>query len=196
MMTTPPRKRRRSFLSFGLATAAVITLFGLGSGCGGDDDSGTAPDDGGGDDGGDGGGDVTFPVGWTGVWDVSTTLRECETGVVFYQSTASDTICEGDEFNLPVDSLPAITCTGSVSETTIDLACTGTSTDNGCTTSVGVETNGTRSGETFVATAVVSVTQTGTNCALPGTTCFDLEISGTRVLADSMVCVGDGNPGP
>jgi hypothetical protein len=126
-------------------------------------------------------GSITIPNEWDGVWASEDSVYDCS-GNLQYVETYLDTLCAGAvvsfEDDDPTGGLLTIDCTGSASATTVDILCTGSGeivTD--CTVTLIVDLEGTRTGDSFVATSVTSVTYDGT-----GTGCDIFPDDCTRVV--------------
>jgi len=128
-----------------------------------------------------------FPSEWLGVWDFETQIKDCETQQVFSTFSERDTLCPNDDV-LDEDDFE-YECTGTITETSYQLVCTGTYEEPaGCTVDVDVSMEGTRTGNSFSSTGTFSFTYTGETCPVTGTFCSIIETSGTRVSTSTEGC--------
>ena len=136
---------------------------------------------------------TSFPSSWEGIWNMTTTLKDCDTGTVLNTSTAPDTICAGQSFGSS-----EFVCNGTITDTSIDVTCTAISeVYPGCTVSITMVSTGTRSGNTFQGTTRLT-SDYSPECGIPDT-CMLQEISGTFVSPYQGECtnvaIADGSWG-
>jgi hypothetical protein len=120
------------------------------------------------------------PPEWAGVWTtVDSTYVPCELPFGS-RSTGADTICAGKTFEQPSDPMFNVTCSGTADATTFHQHCTGTADlGGGCTGTVDITIDGTRSNDTFRTVSVVTFTPDtpGPECTA---ICIRLVSYGTR----------------
>lgn len=129
---------------------------------------------------------IPYPDAFIGIWENTSVTRDCVTQVILAQSTEQDTICAGDTFDPDIEGQFPITCTGTITETTVDIHCTGTfEVTPECTATIQFDTDGTRNGDTWTSTTTVEITYVG--CPIPGS-CTTTQSTGTRVDPDPAAC--------
>ncbi len=108
----------------------------------GDDSSGPGDD-----------GSAQLPAEWAGAWTFHTVSRECGSDTVVDDTTHDEVLCENGEFlddeGLGVD----VNCTGTITETSLDISCSGTATFEGVTFTYLFTAQATRTGESISGTS-------------------------------------------
>jgi hypothetical protein len=101
------------------------------------------------------------PSEWEGIWTtLDSTYINCEISFT-PPSPGADTICAGARFEQPSDPGFNVTCSGNADATTFSMHCTGTADlEGGCTGTVDITIEGTRTGSTFKRTSVMNFTPT------------------------------------
>jgi len=108
--------------------------------------------------------DPTVPAEWSGVWSYTDSIYSCLGGVLTFEEveTGLDTLCTGMGIGLEEDLPGDFSCSGGVTSTTVDITCNGTFPfPPDCTATTLIESDGTRTGESYVATVQMSTTVTG-----------------------------------
>lgn len=132
--------------------------------------------------------DYPVPAAWLGIWeDQDSVYSGCTPSVLLNTSTDRDTICINDRID-PDSTIVGYSCEGTVTETSIDLTCTGSVTQEGCTSTFSFHVVGTRTANT-----AVSVTTVRTSFSPPAA-CFGLPDQCTRIVTHS-TRVGPAPPG-
>lgn len=125
------------------------------------------------------GGSITVPPEWAGIWSVVDTFYTC-IGAFQSTSTTLDTLCAGTKFEQDT----TFTCTGSITADTFQQSCSGSGElFPNCTYTFLLESNGTRSGDTFnsVSTFSTSYSGTGKGCDLFPDNCTQTNSHATRI---------------
>jgi len=124
--------------------------------------------------------DVIVPDEWVGVWELQTSAYDCETDAFLFSRTDYDTICPGWGFSDPEQDFE-ITCTGSADADSFEQSCTGSSEIlPGCTIAFVFDAAGTRTGDTYTATTIITTTATGSCMGFQGA-CQRIEVAATRI---------------
>lgn len=136
--------------------------------------------------------DVSLPAEWKGVWETTTTVKDCTTLAVLFMDTSTDTLCP-ETFYTGSDSTFTINCTGTATSTTFDVNCTGhAALSDSCSEDFTIHYTGTRTGDTYSAVSIsdITISGTGEEC-FPVTICQRVETTGTRITSnvDCMVPV-------
>jgi hypothetical protein len=92
------------------------------------------------------GGDPQIPPAWAGIWHSIDTTRTCGTQNVLRTDDRNDTLCVGTYD--PDTSSIDFNCTGTITDTNVNLTCTGSLSFKGCTINFTFTTVGTRNGDT------------------------------------------------
>lgn len=119
---------------------------------------------------------------WEGVWEIETTVRDCETQNIISTSSTRDSLCAGDP--IPFEGGEAdLTCDGTANDTSFELHCSGSNEwFPGCVAHTTLTATGTRDGDSFSATATMETTFEGTGkCEFFPDQCLLIETAGTRV---------------
>jgi hypothetical protein len=130
-----------------------------------------------------------IPESWTGIWNVTTEVYECETSTLLFSSTEPDTICPGDVFEDPDGGDVTIECTSSVDDTEYTIQCTGSEEIMpGCTMIFTYDGTTTREGDSFTSVATIDITYEG--CTGFPDNCQRIESTGTRIAGPPNPCNG------
>jgi hypothetical protein len=170
--------RRNPALPVGAALLGTFLLF---AGCGDDGDEGTGP--------GDGGGSAQIPASWAGEWSITTTVRDCTSGAVIDTDMTTEILCANEDFSVEDDASNDVPCTGTISDTAIDVNCTYSADVPGCSVSITIDMDGTRSADSFTITGTATRTFSGADCG-SGSDCQSWEITGTRISTSQTGCSG------
>lgn len=164
----------RAPLGFGvlLATLALPSL--LMTGCG-KDDGGAGPGD-----------TIEVPAAWAGIWSIHSVTRNCGSDTVISDDTSDETLCAGDDFvvdegDFGVDA----SCTGTVTDTAVDISCSGQTTFEGVTYTYTFTLQATRTGDDFSGTSHTTISAAGETVE-----CFDDVVSAHRVGPAPTPCTG------
>lgn len=131
-------------------------------------------------------GPIIAPAEWEGVWDLTITTSDCD-GNNPMVTMETDTICAGDPFEVPNDDPNfSITCTGTVDATSVNATCTGAQSILGCNFAYTADMAGTRSGNTYQATTIATIIQSGLCGA--DTTCFMSVVDAVRSPDEAPPC--------
>lgn len=134
---------------------------------------------------------IPLPDEYIGIWETTTVVRDCDTQIILFQSTENDTVCAGETFDPDFGETP-LTCTGTITPTTIDLQCVGSYEEEpGCTANVDFTMTGTLNGDTWTTTTRIDVTYVGETCPVPSS-CLSITSTATRINPDP----GDCPPSP
>jgi hypothetical protein len=131
------------------------------------------------------GGAPTVPAEWSGIWTVVDTVYDCA-GAFQSTSTSTDTLCTGQNYE-PEDQEVQFDCTGTVTETTVDMTCTGSyEVFTDCTANYVVNVRSTRTAESYFSVVTMNVTYSGTgeNCDLLPAQCLQINSHGTRTAPE------------
>jgi hypothetical protein len=128
---------------------------------------------------------IEFPASWAGIWDMTTTDRNCGSTTVIDMFTEADTLCAGTAFD-PGDETE-FTCAGSIGDTSIDVSCSGSFEADGCTVTFSFIVTGTRSGDSYTGTETFSITYEGACGPVPDQ-CTESEVSGVRTGPPPPAC--------
>lgn len=125
------------------------------------------------------GDDFSVPAAWTGIWeDSDSTFIGCGIESLIETSTDRDTLCLGETL-APEEPEVTYICTGTVTDTQVDMTCNASFVQEGCTISNTFEIHGTRTGNTSV---VVVTLQTSFS---PPSACFEQPDQCTRIVTRS-----------
>ncbi len=129
-----------------------------------------------------------IPAAWAGVWLYEDSTYTCSPRVFTELESGLDTLCAG--VSLEPDTSGGFTydCNGTVTDTQIDLTCTGSFKDDGCTVNFTSVTEGTRTGETFIATVTFSISYSPPFCAFVPNFCEVLVSRSTRIAPQPGGC--------
>lgn len=125
------------------------------------------------------GGGYTVPPAWAGLWeDQDSVFTGCT--VETFQSTSTDqgVLCSGDLLE-PDTTKVVYSCEGTVTDTSVDITCTGSFDTEGCIATFSIRTVGTRSGNTSYTVSTVRVSYA------PPESCFGIPDQCTRIVTHS-----------
>jgi len=128
--------------------------------------------------------DPVWPAEWAGIWNVSTTERDCTTHAIVDSYAEADTFCSGGIFD---SGDPGLVCEGTIDATSVNVTCTGSASELGCTVTITSSVMGTRSGDTLSGTGHYEIVYSGTCGGLPDE-CGDEEFTGTRIDGEPASC--------
>lgn len=123
-------------------------------------------------------GEIVIPPEWAGIWSYSDTTYNC-LGQVVGTSSGFDTLCAGVRF----DTDPSVSCSGSATANTYTQHCTSSGeVFPDCNYTIVVDTQGTRTGDTFFSVSVFTATYSGTGkgCDLLQDQCQQYNSHATR----------------
>lgn len=134
---------------------------------------------------------IPYPDEYVGIWDNTTVIRDCDTQIILFTSSDRDTVCAGEYFDPSFGEAP-LTCTGTVTPTTIDIHCEGSyESEPGCTANVQFDMTGSLIGDTWTTTTTIQSTFVGEQCTI-ASACLSITSTSTRVSPDP----GDCPPAP
>ncbi len=133
-------------------------------------------------------GDNTIPAAWAGVWNFVDSDYDCITKEFIGTDANVDTLCTGT----PVidDEGFKLNCSGTIDDTSVDVTCTYTEElDKGCSVTISISLEGTRSGDTANVTTTFSQDYTPDGCAfgIPDN-CTRTEGVGSRIGPEPAEC--------
>ena len=139
-------------------------------------------------------GNTTTPAAWAGVWSFADDDYDCDTNMLLFSDTNTDTLCTNREiFGDP--GYATWTCSGTTSDTSINVTCSGTEeVETGCIATYENTIVATRTGETLVATATLRVTFAPTDCFGAPDFCLRTESVGTRIGPEPPNCTTAVDP--
>lgn len=98
-----------------------------------------------------------IPAAWAGIWTYNDTTYTCAPLTYDSDDSGLDTLCAGASFEPDSTTGFNYNCTGTITDTQLDLTCTGSFDFSGCTVSFTQTSHGTRSGESvFVRSTFVT----------------------------------------
>jgi len=133
---------------------------------------------------------------WTGIWNQTITLVDCETGFELFQTTNSDTICPADTFEAGDFGGEGEDCSGTANDTQITFQCT-TSFEifEGCVTHIAFTYTATRNGNSYTGTLIANTTYEGVECGDLEPSCSKTVIVGTKTgPAPASACITATEP--
>jgi len=133
----------------------------------------------GGDDGASSGdGNGVIPSAWGGIWSIDSRFTDCVTQApVDSAQGLTQLFCPGKQLELDLGEVGTqLTCTGTFTDTDLDLTCTGTQAANVGVVDISAGLHGTRSADHFDGTGHMTLKQTGVVLG-----CFNVTMSGSRV---------------
>ena len=164
-----------------LVPASLLLVLSI-AGCG--DDSGTNP--------GPNGGSLEIPASWSGTWQITVqpTTRGGGDTHVEIQTLCAGTSLEELFSDLAEIGLASFGCTGTWNDTAADVQCTASVSYEGCTVTMTMDLDLTRTGDTFTGTQITSVTSEPLGCAGPDE--FEsVTVTGRRLSTEQFGC-GEG----
>jgi len=130
--------------------------------------------------------DIIVPESWAGVWETTSTERDCETLEIINVTTTLDTLCAGDIMNPqdPDGEMPDFDCNGTVTDGAVHMECSVTvEIMPGCTLTISFVSDGTMDGDTSSGVSINTFTYTGAACFFPDT-CTRFETTSVRTGDD------------
>ena len=127
-------------------------------------------------------GPITVPPEWDGIWTTADSTYDCTAGFTEY-STGKDTICGGRAYSQAPPGPVTFTCNGTSDATSIHVTCSGSSEIfPDCQATYVIQTDVTRTGETYRSVTTIDVTYSGTGegCSLLPSSCTRDVTYGTR----------------
>lgn len=132
-------------------------------------------------------GSTTLPPAWAGIYNATNESRDCVTNNLLDSQAEVDTLCAGQEIGNTGGGLIPVTCTGTTSDTSINVSCSGSGKFfPGCTVTFNYSVVASRSGVNITAT-IIQHTQYTAGCGIPDE-CTKNVITGTRVAAPPTPC--------
>ncbi len=136
------------------------------------------------------GGGQTVPSAWAGVWqNVDSTYTGCDVLAPIGTSNATDTLCTGQTLLPDTTGIGSLNCNGTVTDTQVDITCTGSTAQDSCTIDFTYHITGTRTGNSavFVTTLVQHYSPPSACFFLPDQ-CMRFVSRGTRIAAEPPTC--------
>ncbi len=141
------------------------------------------------------GNDLEIPPEWAGIWQIDTEVFQCGSSTPLATSSDNDTLCTGmlvfnpedEDFEQEID----FQCEGSVTSTSGSYTCSGSfPVDEDCTAFMSIESNLTRTGESYTAVSTVTISYEGTSmtCGFLPDQCTRSETTGTRIAGEPASC--------
>ncbi len=128
---------------------------------------------------------LQFPSSWAGVWEFTTTERDCGSTTITDMYTDIDTICTGDDFSAGDEA--EFNCDGFINDSAIDIDCSSTfDVFPGCELTIAYVVMGTRTGNNISGNETFSMTYVG-DCPFADE-CTDGDIVGVRTAAEPPGC--------
>jgi hypothetical protein len=107
----------------------------------------------------------TVPPEWAGVWVDQDSVYQCPALTLTGTSTSTDTLCAGQDVMAGLDTGGfefTLDCTGTATATTLDVTCTGSAeVMAGCTVTMTIHTQGTRTSDTAVTVTTSQLSYSG-----------------------------------
>ena len=123
-----------------------------------------------------------FPSEWMGEWEVSTTIRDCETSEIISSETNTEIICPGDVFDSPEKDDE---CVGEIDANGYEVDCSSSDVIfEDCTINTMLSFDVSFSGASYSGTGVFMTSFVGEGCGDIPDLCQNFEISGSRVSTD------------
>lgn len=139
---------------------------------------------------------IPIPAEWQGVWTGQDTSYDCSPMTFRSASTETDTLCAGQNVTYPGGLPFPIDCSGTGDANAVHYTCTGSGQIiPGCTATINVTTDVTRSGDTFYAVTQSSVQYTGAGCLGIPNSCTISHTHGTRINDGVVACATPAQPG-
>ncbi len=130
----------------------------------------------------------TIPAAWSGIWQYEDSTYQCTPRVLTGTDSGLDTLCAGTSFEPDTTEGINYDCTGTVTDTFVDITCTGAIKFEGCSATFETRSIGNRTGETFIATTTISTTWTPPGCAFQPNTCEQIVSRNTRIAPQPEGC--------
>lgn len=113
------------------------------------------------------------PAEWAGIWASTDSVYNCPPVTFDHVTTSEDTLCAGQDVMYGMDTSGmgfTFDCTGTVTPTSIDVTCIGSGeVVAGCTMTMSMHIQGTRSGDTSVTIVTQEISYSG---SAPGCNLF------------------------
>jgi hypothetical protein len=142
-------------------------------------------------------GQVVVPPDWDGIWTVEDSTYDCF-GLITTTSSSTDTLCSGQVIVDPDEAPILFDCSGTATETTIDVTCSASQTIlPDCALTFAYTVNGTRTGDSYfmVTTNAITYDGSGLGCDLLPDLCTQTNSHGTRTgPAPSTYCATPAVP--
>jgi len=151
----------------------LVALAVLVPACGDGDDDGMAGP----------GGPVNVPAAWAGVWQVHTVERDCDSSTLLDETTETETLCTGQELDFDEEGVASLDCSGTVTDTVVDITCTASFVVEGTTYTTTAEIDLVRDGDSYSGTGRVTVRE-GTNVV----ECWAETVDATRISGEPTPC--------
>jgi hypothetical protein len=131
------------------------------------------------------------PAAWSGIWTENIVEFDCDTEEQVDAYSFTDTLCTGDPAFVSDGSVPGLVCTGTVSDTQINMECSWSSeVFEGCTATFAVTMVGTRTGDSYQATSTLNISYVGGGpCEFLTGSCTREESTGTRIAPQPPTCI-------
>lgn len=133
-------------------------------------------------------GGYTIPAAWAGIWAYTDTTYDCTTLAVTNVSTGQDTLCAGQSFEPDTTGGFNYNCTGTVTDTQVNLTCSGSFSFGACTGNFTQVGRGTRTGDTAFYVSTFTTTWSPPNCAFQNDSCDQTNSHTTRIGAAPPGC--------
>ncbi len=144
-----------------------------------------------------GGPQPTLPAAWSGIWSDADTIYMCsDPGTPVFTSSGLDTLCTGETYSEDPDY--TLDCSGTTSDTNLDLTCTGSflpdPKDPTCVAEVDIELHGVRTDEKYFLSATINTTFVPPFCYLSPDQCLIIETTATRIAPEPAECLTPALP--
>jgi hypothetical protein len=137
---------------------------------------------------------IPIPPEWEGIWTAQDTSYDCSPMTFRGVSTETDTLCAGQVLTYPDGETFTIDCNGTGNATTVHYVCSGSGEIvAGCTATIDVTTDVTRSGDSFYSVSTIQTTYTGACFGLPNS-CTISHTHGTRISSGTAECATPTKP--
>jgi hypothetical protein len=123
--------------------------------------------------------DLLAPEAWGGEWEITITYRDLATNSITATDDITAFIRTSEPFGL-ASAVMAGSCAGSVSDTHMEIQCSGQATNGPCTLGTSAQLTANRTGDTINGSGMVTVTVTG-NCGPIMTTAETIQVAGNRL---------------
>jgi hypothetical protein len=132
-------------------------------------------------------GNTTIPAAWAGVWTFTNDLYECTLQFPIGSEANTDTLCTGELVN----DDPVLVCSGTTTDTTIDITCSGQEEYGpGCVALITYTIQATRNGDSMTATSTIASDFDPDLCYKETPDfCIEQQTTGTRVGPEPKDCL-------
>ena len=135
---------------------------------------------------------IPIPPEWEGVWSATDSSYDCSPMTLSGVTAEQDTLCTGQVLTFPEGSGFTIDCSGTANGTTVHYTCTGGGElFPGCTATINVTADVTRTGDSFYSVTTTSITYSG--CPVPDQ-CTISHTHGTRISNGVAECAVPTKP--